>query len=128
MKEPSQFFRGKFSDPSLVVSAITGSGEGELIRNFTDYSQNWTFWDIIKFNAWNGSDVFFRMSDDYATKRIFLVKPIGVRRRGTPRLRWMDCLQNDFVSINVKERRNNLVFLRKPGSHQDCRATDDDDD
>ena len=52
-------FERKIFDPSLAISAIAHSREGELTMNFIGYSENQIFWDTIKFNVWNGSDMFW---------------------------------------------------------------------
>jgi hypothetical protein len=36
------------------------------------------------------------MSDGRAVKKVFLGKPDGRRKAGRPRLRWLDCIENDL--------------------------------
>ena len=45
IKEPLQFLREKFSDPSMAASAVTEFREGELITHFIIFSKNCTFCD-----------------------------------------------------------------------------------
>jgi hypothetical protein len=37
-----------------------------------------------------------RMSDDRAVKIVFLGKPDGRRKAGRPKVRWLDCIENDL--------------------------------
>jgi hypothetical protein len=43
------------------------------------------------------------MSDDRTVKNVFLRKPDGRREAGNPKLRWLNCLENDAKSMGVKE-------------------------
>jgi hypothetical protein len=36
------------------------------------------------------------MSDDRTVKKVFLGKPDGRRKIGRPKLRWLDCIENDL--------------------------------
>jgi hypothetical protein len=49
---------------------------------------------------WAGHVV--RMSDDGAVKTVFLGTPGGSRKAGRPKLRWLDCIENDLKSMGVK--------------------------
>jgi hypothetical protein len=42
------------------------------------------------------------MSDDRTVKNVFLGKPDGKRKAGKPKLRWLNCLENDAKSMGVK--------------------------
>jgi hypothetical protein len=42
------------------------------------------------------------MSDDRAVKNVFLRKPDGRRKAGRPKLRWLNCLENDVKSMGVQ--------------------------
>ena len=46
-----------------------------------------------------------RMSDDRHVKKIFLGKPNGKRKTGRPKLRWLNCLENDVKSMGVQRWR-----------------------
>jgi hypothetical protein len=46
-----------------------------------------------------------RMSDDRTVKKIFLGKRGGRREVGRPKLRWMDCIENDLKLVGVKRWR-----------------------
>ena len=64
--------------------------------------------DIIKFikiqrMKWAGH--VLRMEEGRTTKRIFQARPTGSRKRGRPKLRWEDCLENDFRALNVRQWR-----------------------
>jgi hypothetical protein len=45
------------------------------------------------------------MSDDRAVKKVFVGKPYGRRKAGRPKLRWLDCIENDLKSMGVKRWR-----------------------
>jgi hypothetical protein len=45
------------------------------------------------------------MSDDRTVKKVFLGKPDGRRQAGRPKLRWLDCIENDLKSMGVKRWR-----------------------
>jgi hypothetical protein len=47
-----------------------------------------------------------RMSDDRTVKKIFLGTPNGRRKVGRPKLRWLDCVENDMKSMGVKRWRH----------------------
>jgi hypothetical protein len=36
------------------------------------------------------------MSDDGTVKKVFMGKPYGRRKAGRPKLRWLDCIENDL--------------------------------
>jgi hypothetical protein len=42
-----------------------------------------------------------RISDDGTVKKVFLRKPAGRRKAGRPKLRWLDCTENDLKSMCV---------------------------
>jgi hypothetical protein len=44
------------------------------------------------------------MSDD-AAKKVFLGKPGGRRRTERPKIRWLDCIENDLKSVGVRRWR-----------------------
>jgi hypothetical protein len=46
-----------------------------------------------------------RMSDGRTVKKVFVGKPDGRRKAGRPKLRWLDCIENDVKSMGVKRRR-----------------------
>jgi hypothetical protein len=52
---------------------------------------------------WAGHVV--RMSDDRTEKKVFLGKPVARREAGRPKLRWLDCIENDLKSMCVKRWR-----------------------
>ena len=45
------------------------------------------------------------MSDDRTVKKVFVGKPDGRRKAGRPKLRWLDCIENDLKSMGVKRWR-----------------------
>jgi hypothetical protein len=46
-----------------------------------------------------------RMSDDWTVKKVMLGKPGRRRKAGRPKLRWLDCIENDLKSMDVKRWR-----------------------
>jgi hypothetical protein len=42
-----------------------------------------------------------RMSDDRTVKKVFLLKPDGIRKAGRPKLRWLHCIENDLKSVGI---------------------------
>jgi hypothetical protein len=52
---------------------------------------------------WAGHVV--RMSDDRTVKKIFLGKPDGSRKVARPKLRWLDCIENDLKWMCVKRSK-----------------------
>jgi hypothetical protein len=45
------------------------------------------------------------MCDDRTVRKVFLGKPDGRRKAGRPKLRWLDCIENDLISMGVKKWR-----------------------
>jgi hypothetical protein len=45
------------------------------------------------------------MSDGRTVTIVFLRKPDGRRKAGRPKLRWLDCTENDLKSMGVKRWR-----------------------
>ena len=46
-----------------------------------------------------------RMSDDRTIKKVFLGKPNGKRQATRPKLRWLDCTENDLQLMGIKRWR-----------------------
>jgi hypothetical protein len=63
--------------------------------------------------GWAGHLV--RMSGDVAVKKAFLGKSNGRRKVGKPKIRWLDCIENDVKSMGVKR-------WRKKAEHEYIRA------
>jgi hypothetical protein len=59
----------------------------------------------IKLRRLERADHLVRMSDGRAVKKAFLGKPDGRRKAGRPKLRWLDCTENDQKSMAVKRCR-----------------------
>jgi hypothetical protein len=49
-----------------------------------------------------------RMCDDRTVKKVFLGKPDGRREAGRPKLRWLDCIENDLKWMGVKRWRKKV--------------------
>jgi hypothetical protein len=45
------------------------------------------------------------MSDDRTVQKVFLGKKEGRRKGGRPKVRWVDCTENDLISMAVKRWR-----------------------
>jgi hypothetical protein len=52
---------------------------------------------------WAGHVV--RMDDERMVKRMFLANPGGRSKPRRPRLRWLDCLENDLKTLGVRRWR-----------------------
>jgi hypothetical protein len=46
-----------------------------------------------------------RMSDDRTIKKVFLGNPDGKRQATRPKLRWLDCNENDLQLMGIKRWR-----------------------
>jgi hypothetical protein len=46
-----------------------------------------------------------RMPDDTNVNNVFMGKPDGRRKAERPKLRWLDCAENDLESMDVKRWR-----------------------
>jgi hypothetical protein len=46
------------------------------------------------------------MNDEQPTKKLMLGKPDGTRRRGRPKLRWIDGLEKDLHNISIRNWKN----------------------
>jgi hypothetical protein len=59
----------------------------------------------LKLRRLKWADHLVRMSDDWTVKKVFLGKPDGGRKVGRPKLRWIDCIENDLKLMGIKGRR-----------------------
>ena len=50
-----------------------------------------------------------RMEEDNATRRLTLLRPDGGRRRGRPKLRWMDGIEEDLRKLGVRGWRKKAL-------------------
>jgi hypothetical protein len=66
---------------------------------------------------WAGNLV--RISDDRTVKKVFLGKPDGRRKAGRPKLRWLDCTENDLKSMGVKEMEEESRRQIRIGYHSE---------
>jgi hypothetical protein len=51
------------------------------------------------------------MSDGRTVKKVFLGKPDGRRKAGRPKLRWLECTDNDLKSVGVKIQRKKAKHI-----------------
>ncbi|GFW93070.1 hypothetical protein TNCV_3888111 [Trichonephila clavipes] len=56
-----------------------------------------------------------RIDDDRVTEKIFLARPYVAGKSGRPRLRWIDCTENDQKTINVRNRKSQARRTGQPG-------------
>jgi hypothetical protein len=68
-------------------------------------------------------------------KKIFTGQPGGSRRKGRPRLRWVDDLEEDLKKIGIRgwrrmaeDREGWCRLLQRSRPFKGCSTTDDDDD
>jgi hypothetical protein len=52
---------------------------------------------------WAGHVV--RMDDERMVNRVFWGNPVGRRKPGRPRLRWLDCVEDDLKTLGVRRWR-----------------------
>lgn len=57
--------------------------------------------NYIKVNRMKFAGHLCRLNPSSLTSRVFHFKPIGTRTRGRPRLRWVDCVDEDLKIIKV---------------------------
>ena len=57
--------------------------------------------NIIKIGRLRWIGHVMRMEEDNATRRLTLLRPDGGRRRGRPKLRWMDGVEEDLRKLGV---------------------------
>jgi hypothetical protein len=62
--------------------------------------------NYIKVNRMKFAGHLCRMNPDSLTSRVFHYKPIGTRARGRPKLRWIDCVNEDFGTLKVRNWRS----------------------
>jgi hypothetical protein len=74
-----------------------------------------------------------RMNDAKPTKKLMLEKPDGTRRRGRPKLRWIDGLEKYLHNISIRHWKNIALgrsrwrlFLSRPRPTLGCSTHDDD--
>jgi len=60
-----------------------------------------------------------RMADDRTAKKVFQGKPGGRRNVGRPKLRWLDCTENDLTSVDVKRWRKKAEGRSVLGYHSE---------
>jgi hypothetical protein len=69
------------------------AGESDLIMNYRLCIDNPTTIKVRRLE-WTGHLV--RTSDDRTIKKVFLEKRDGRRQAARPKLRWLDCIENDL--------------------------------
>jgi hypothetical protein len=77
-----------------------------------------------------------RMPEERVVKKIFPGQPGGSRRKGRPRLRWVDDLEEDLKKIGISGWRRMAEdrkgwrrrLLQRSGPFKGCSTPDDDDD
>jgi hypothetical protein len=57
------------------------------------------------------------MSYDETVKKVFMRNPDGRRNAGRPKLRWLDCIENDLKSMRVKSWRKKAEDRSGMGYH-----------
>ena len=62
--------------------------------------------NYVKINRMKFAGHLCRMNLDTPTLRNFRFKPIGTRARGRLKLRWIDCVDEDFGILKVKNWRS----------------------
>jgi hypothetical protein len=57
---------------------------------------------IIKLRRLEWAGHLVSISDDRTVEKVFVGRPDGRRNAGRPKLRWLDCIQNDLKLVGVK--------------------------
>ena len=65
--------------------------------------------NIIKIARLRWIGHVMRMDEDNATRRFTLLRPDGGRRRGRPKLRWMDGIEEDLRKLGVRGWRREAL-------------------
>jgi hypothetical protein len=60
----------------------------------------------IKINRLGWAGHVARMDNNRTVKKVFITKPIGIRKIGKPKLRWEDDVIQDVKTLRVKNWRN----------------------
>jgi hypothetical protein len=66
------------------------------------------------------------MDDERMVKRAFLGNPGGRRKPGRPRLRWLDCVEDDLKTLGVRgwrkkaEDREDWAIRRQCLNYKNC--------
>jgi hypothetical protein len=60
---------------------------------------------------WAGHVV--RMDDERTAKRVFLGNPGGRRKPERPRLRWLDCVEDDLKTLGVRRWRKRAEYCEE---------------
>jgi hypothetical protein len=65
---------------------------------------------IVRRLEWAGH--IARMDDEKVVKRVFLGNPGGRRKLGRPRLRWLDCVEDDLKTMGVRRWRKGWKIVK----------------
>jgi len=76
--------------------------------NFRLLRENQILLATVKVRRLEWAGHALRMCDDSNGKKVFLGKPDGRRKTGGPKLRWLDCIENDIISVGVQRRRSKV--------------------
>jgi hypothetical protein len=79
---------------------------------------------LIKINRLGWAGHVTRMGNNRTIKKVFITKPIGLRKIGRPKLRWEDDVIQDIKTLGVKNwmniamgKENWQKLLRKARAH-----------
>jgi hypothetical protein len=89
--------------------------DGEFIRT-RELQDQYRSADIvisIKVRRLDWAGHVVRMVDERIVKRVFLGNPGGRRKPRRPRLRWLDCVEDDLKTLGVKRLRKRVVDLEE---------------
>ncbi|GFY17427.1 hypothetical protein TNCV_658401 [Trichonephila clavipes] len=97
-------------------------GDNDINLNYIRYLRKCGYHiKSIKIGRLRFASHIYRMEPSSLTFGIFNFKPIGTRTRGWPKLRWDDCVEDDFkvlrvtnkITVLVSGDRNEKRFLRR---------------
>jgi hypothetical protein len=65
------------------------------LSGFPSYDEKFVLYNIVLYYS-------ATINDEEPTKKLMLGKPDGTRRRGRPKLQWIDGLEKDLHNISIR--------------------------
>jgi hypothetical protein len=97
---------------------VVGSSPDEVDFFFSVYL-------ILPANTLRRPGHVIRRENEEIIKRLIIVKPEGKRKKGRPRMRWMDGMEKDLWNLavvnwraNAQERDGWITFLEQAKTHE----------
>ena len=61
--------------------------------------------DLIRVKRLQWLGLVYRMDENCPTRRILFSNPVGTRKRGRPKMRWLDLVQGDLENLGIRDWR-----------------------